>query len=408
MMQRRLRESLIAQTLIGAAVLMVALPVSRAYGVIVASGDGRNLAPPPEPLLHAWNLEGQFGQFVGTPISSTAMITAKHVTNNAGPFTFAGHTYTINATPIDIAGTDLRIWTLNTAADATLFPTWAPLWNASTDGSEVGKTLTVFGNGRARGDAILAPTNPGPTVGPVTPATLSITLANSAVRVRSLTGGNGGTLAASATASPPGLTGPTPQTPADVRGWRLGAYDGQRSWGQNVVDSIETDPTYSDLLLYDFDGPNTPDAIPNEAMLAQYDSGGGVFIQSNGVWKLAGINLGADSTYATTPENLVDSLYDDHIARNAIFDASGLYTYVGDGADADTNPDIAQVGYADGPLAPSSYSSRISPHYAAILAALGGTAAFASPEASLVPEPGCVAAWLTGVAVSMQRRRRSW
>ncbi len=67
-----------------------------------------------------------------------------------------------------------------------------------------------------------------------------------------------------------------------------------RAWGSNVVSAIVNDPTYGDLLGFDFDA--TTDAY--EGALSDGDSGGAVFIEDAGTWKLAGINLGVDSPWS--------------------------------------------------------------------------------------------------------------
>jgi hypothetical protein len=127
------------------------------------------------------------------------------------------------------------------------------------------------------------------------------------------------------------------------KGWYWGAYDGVQSWGENQVSSIEDGgDSIGDLLRFSFDA----DGGPNESHLAVGDSGGAVFIQEDGVWKLAGINYAVDGYYSFTGG-------DDPGFLGAIYDARGLY--VGGPGDYEyvpaTEPDPVPGGsYADAHL----------------------------------------------------------
>jgi hypothetical protein len=65
-------------------------------------------------------------------------------------------------------------------------------------------------------------------------------------------------------------------------------------WGANEIDGLVTvasGPYTSYTLTADFDGPGTASAVENEAILAEYDSGGGWFIQNtSGDWLLAALS----------------------------------------------------------------------------------------------------------------------
>lgn len=76
-----------------------------------------------------------------------------------------------------------------------------------------------------------------------------------------------------------------------LRGWEWGASDSVQRWGENQVASIKPRNPTGDLLYALFDQAG----LPNEAHLSAGDSGGGVFINDSGVWKLAGINYDVDS-----------------------------------------------------------------------------------------------------------------
>lgn len=394
-----------------AAVLGLCPAVSQAVIVYQGDGgpggDGRNTLVPPAAYLTPYNLSGQFGLTTGTPISDRHMLTAAHVSNSPQPFTFQGHTYTFNATPTNVPGTDLRIWTLNTAVDATLFPTWTPLWDASVDGSEVGKEFFVIGRGLPREQAIYTPINPGTILGPVTPASPTtsaiITLTGSATA----NGSSSNTATIAAAQASIGV-------PDELRGWRIdfNSYDGYTSWGTNRVDAVQNfdDPTapisqkLGDFLIHDFDRADRADATEHEAGLAPYDSGGGVFIKSGNVWKLAAVNYGADLNYAATPDGLFDASQPGGRALSVITDLRGLYTFTADGPDPGTELDIVNVGYGDKPIAPYSYSSRISSSRTAILSLIG-TAASSGGPGVVVPEPATAIALVAGFAMMARRKR---
>jgi hypothetical protein len=80
-----------------------------------------------------------------------------------------------------------------------------------------------------------------------------------------------------------------------LHGWAWGAADGIQRWGENVVDSIAPQEGLGDMLFAAFD----QNGLPNEAHLSSGDSGGAIFIDDGGVWKLAGINYGIDGPFYT-------------------------------------------------------------------------------------------------------------
>lgn len=92
--------------------------------------------------------------------------------------------------------------------------------------------------------------------------------------------------------------------------------------GQNRVDVLLVDDdsggTQNEIYVFDFDGPNAssnvygPDAPPNltlgatiEAQFAGGDSGGPVFVNDNGVWKIAGIAAFNGSTTGLPGSNVL-------------------------------------------------------------------------------------------------------
>ncbi|HEY7091381.1 MAG TPA: hypothetical protein VH518_25010, partial [Tepidisphaeraceae bacterium] len=235
------------------ALLLALLFASRASAVILYSSPDRNTSEPgsldnrggwgaspsgpddPRRLLGSgWQLQGDFRGFLATPIAPNYFITAKHIGGEQDAtnfFVWNGVTYTSTTATgmFDSPNSDLRIWKINQT-----FPTWAPLYSAESDGSEIGKSLVVFGRGTPRG-----------------------------AEVRTSDGA--------------------------LKGWLWGPDDRVKAWGENVVSGFDDYNTGDQkLLTFDFDASGGP----NESILSVGDSGGGVFIQSGGVWKLAGINFG--------------------------------------------------------------------------------------------------------------------
>ncbi len=97
-----------------------------------------------------------------------------------------------------------------------------------------------------------------------------------------------------------------------LKGWQWFGYSAER-WGENVVTGT-INYNGSTLLYANFDHG----AGVNEATLASGDSGGGVFIQQNSVWSLAGVNFAVDGPFNTTNTGVGFDA--------AIFDQGGLYT----------------------------------------------------------------------------------
>jgi hypothetical protein len=199
--------------------------------------DHNTNAPAGDLEGSGWQYQGQWYAFLGTPIAPHYFITAKHVGGAPeAAFVLDGQSYLTTACFDDPNG-DLRIWRV-----ASAFPRLALLYDRS---DEVGQPLVVFGRGTQRGEPVLRP----------------------------------------------GL----PET--QLQGWLWGPGDGVQRWGQNEVDSIETNAVDNPNLLkmlFRRDGGT------NEATLSGGDSGGGLFIKSGSVWKLAGINYAVNGPYNFT------------------------------------------------------------------------------------------------------------
>ena len=175
------------------------------------------------------------------------------------------------------------------------FPDYAPMFTAA-DGDETGLTLRVVGRGTQRGDEV-------------------------------------------------DLDG----TP---RGWYWGPGDGVERWGSNVVVDLPVDSASGAPYVHaTFDNPG----VANEGHLSSGDSGGGVFVMEDGLWKLAGINYGVDDLYT-------DADGSGGFAA-AVFDARGFYTQNDDGTySLITGDDPAPTGF---------YSTRVAARLAWIQSVTG-------------------------------------
>jgi hypothetical protein len=252
--------------------LFLVLSVLSSQAVILfdSSDPNHNTTAPTGALANSgWHLQGQWGNFLGTPISPNHFIAATHVGGTIGQtFTINGVAHTTTATFAD-PNSDLTIWQVTPP-----FRDWARLY---TNNTEIGKRFVVFGRGTQRG----APIEVG---GPLTPVT---------------------------------------------KGWLWGPYDMVQRWGENTIeDVLDTDGNphsviisgivaVGPLLRATFDPSNSTKGGPNEAALSAGDSSGAIFINDGSTWRLAGINYAVDGPYNTSP---VGPGF-----MGAIFDEGGLY-----------------------------------------------------------------------------------
>jgi hypothetical protein len=242
---------------LGWIILAGSLTVGTSPGVIFHSTDAptHNTSPPTGELADSgWELQGRWRSFLGTPIAPNLFLTAKHVGGGTNDlFHFRGTSYTVIQSFAD-SQSDLRIFKI-----CGVFPAHAEIYTAS---DELGKTMVVFGRGTRRGAEVIGDT---------------------------LTG-----------------TGP--------KGWRWGTGDGVLRWGTNQVSTVAgAIEGLGDLLGAEFNAGGGMD----ECHLSSGDSGGGIFIQSGAVWKLAGINYAVDGPFNTS---------DSGPGFNAaLFDIGGLY-----------------------------------------------------------------------------------
>jgi hypothetical protein len=247
-------------------VLLILSFSERAPAVLFYSTDDpahNTMAPAGDLAGSGWQFQGRFGSFLGTPVAPRFFITARHIGGNVGDkFTWRGSEFTTIAR-FDDPNSDLRLW-----QTCETFPEHAELYSGSL---EVNQPVIVFGRGTRRGEEVQITT---------------------AVR-------------------------------QELKGWRWGAADGLLRWGENRVASIvrgDDLPLVSggsnrlgDLLQCRFNA----NGGPNEAHLSNGDSGGGLFLNDGGVWKLAGINYAVDGPYNTS--NTGPGFH------AAIFDEGGLY-----------------------------------------------------------------------------------
>ena len=231
--------------------------------IIIGSSAGNTSAPSDPGLATRWGQVGNFSNFLGTPISSQFFVTAKHLGNLTGQaITFPDATsYTTTAAFFDPAS-DLAIYQIGgTFPSDKIVPMYAGSLFAN-------QAMTIFGRGRSRTDTeVIGQRFPNGT---------------------------------------------------EAKGWTWGASTGNRSWGTNTLDSLTTLPGAGTQLAWDFDVGGGA----NEGILATNDSGGPVFLQEGGVWKLGGIN------YAIGPKDVRETQSGPTLEA-AVYDYGGLYLDVG-------------------------------------------------------------------------------
>lgn len=120
----------------------------------------------------------------------------------------------------------------------------------------------------------------------------------------------------------------------EVKGWQWGAADGRLRWGENRVAG-----QYGSLLKFNFDR----DAGPNEVHLSSGDSGGGIFVNDGGVWKLTALNYAVDGPWKLTSSGPA--------FHAALLDRGGLLR--GNTTYAESDGDNPSAFYAT-PIAPSA------------------------------------------------------
>ena len=127
-----------------AACLLVA-PQAQAVVFYSTSSPTFNTTTPTGSLAGSgWQYEGINGSHLGTPIGPHHFLTAAHLNNGVGgTFTYNGVNYTTVASQ-DFG--DLRLFQVSGT-----FYSYAPLYDAASDGDETGKGGVVIGRGRTCG-----------------------------------------------------------------------------------------------------------------------------------------------------------------------------------------------------------------------------------------------------------------
>jgi hypothetical protein len=91
--------------------------------------------------------------------------------------------------------------------------------------------------------------------------------------------------------------GPAIVSNGQLQGWQWGATDSLQRWGENTVTDIRQLNGLGEMLYALFE----QNGLPDEADLSSGDSGGAVFLNDGGIWKLAGINTDVDGPFFTNP-----------------------------------------------------------------------------------------------------------
>lgn len=313
----------------GALVTALLLVATTSHAVIFQSTDDptfNTTAPTGALAQSGWELQGEWGSFLGTPIAPQYFIAARHVGGSVGaPFNFRGVTYTTVAV-FDDANSDLRIWKVD-----GVFPDYARLYTAN---NELGRDMVVLGRGTRRGPlitSIVVCTNY--VTNAVTLKSLGLTSRTAKQLYPNCRISGGYIYFVSAT----GLS-----TNTVLNGWAWGGSDGAMRWGKNPVKAV-----YETLLS----GTFTLSADPNICHLSGGDSSGAIFIHDGTAWKLAGINYAVEGPFKS---ELNGGVY-----QAALFDKTGLYRE-------------SYYFPADGTVKPSCfYASRISTRVSWIQSIIG-------------------------------------
>ena len=235
------------QALLASLIALAATPVATQAVIFASSGDPtKNTTAPTGALAGSgWQFLGDFDGSLGTVISPTQFIDAKHIGGHVGDtFTYKGVTYTTTSVATT-ANSDLAIWTVN-----GVLPNYAPIYTGTQEGSY---QMVFFGAGDGRGAEFRLPG----------------------------------------------------ATDADnLRGW---VWDpttaGVTRWGTNQFAGVFTPSAAIGQTLFSFfDRSGGGDM----ATVANGDSGGPSFIDVNGTWELAGITYAVESPFRTNATSTTD------------------------------------------------------------------------------------------------------
>jgi len=220
----------------------------RAGAVITYPEDDASAGSIPRP---AGNVVGQWSTNASCiAIRSNYVLTTRHQGGGVGTTVTFGGTQYVVAEEIPVGTADLRIARLTTPGGQPANLTdFVPVYNG--DDSATGQVFTMGGFGRGRGAA---------------------------------------------------LTDPTPAHGTYGYQWATGTNTNDTlRFGRNTIDSFSTEtpqpgqPFTSDVLQGDFDRRGGLSAVPFEAMIAEFDSGSGWFVENGpGNWQVRGISAYVD------------------------------------------------------------------------------------------------------------------
>jgi hypothetical protein len=160
-----------------------------------------------------------------------------------------------------------------------------------------------------------------------------------------------------------------------LKGWQWGGGDSSLSWGTDMISG-----DYGSIYGWQF----TNSSNPNEGQVASGDSGGGVFIDDGGIWKLAGIINSVQESFSLDGTNTT-------AMDAAIFDTTGLYQASGS--------NWSKIAASTTPIGTWGYATSIASHSTFIQSAV---------NASTVPEPASLGiTGLGGMLLVMRSSRRS-
>lgn len=180
-----------------------------------------------------WQYEGTMNGYLGVPIAPHFFISAKHISEHSVGGVFYFHGDAY--TTIAAHPSPNTDLRIWEVAHTKPFPTYAPLSSGLND---VGAVAAIHGRGTQRGVPIFKNT--------------------------------------------------------ELKGWKWGTADGVQRWGRNVLEgTVDGGASYGELLYCDFNR----NGVEHECHLSLGDSGGGIFVLENGLWRLAGINLAVDGPF---------------------------------------------------------------------------------------------------------------
>ena len=229
--------------LVLAAVFAVVAGVTTQAVIFIGTGDPTHntTAPTGELADSGWQWQGRWNGLMATAIAPDFFLTAGHVGGATGQlFHFGGRSYVAVASYLS-PDSDLRLWRV-----AGTLPGFAPRYTGTV---EVEQGVVVFGAGTQRGAPVVEHDQ--------------------------------------------------------IKGWLWGPGDGVLRWGTNTVSQVvdatgqprsAADLQPGDLLACAFDAG----AGGDEVTLSGGDSGGGMFLQEAGIWKLAAVNVAVEASFRTT------------------------------------------------------------------------------------------------------------